>query len=566
MNLLNTLQEASGHPIDDLKKILMKDKRTKPLFQKHLDLDDIENKVEFLNTAKFFMLNNRNVLQFVEDRDYVKALSKSTLKRLRELKPTELTQKNIDDLLEFTSDLFREFGYVERSGISGATRKELVDWKNANGRYFDLTRATQRELMSIPGLRPTRPTLLYRGLLFNSHDLKERKRYDGQLEVGKGLQFLRSIREGSRIVDLDWDRASSWSTSKEVAMQFAKFGSAKSNFGATMQWLERAKNNKAIDGDLGFIISTLAKPDDILIDIERLVTAAHMKHGSEAEMILKPGKYTCRVYTKYTPAGEVDPSAGTEIDESIEKAVQGTREFARTWEVKSPEGVQSSEWRTIDAERALGQGDTDTFKKLASRGTKDEVLRSYGELKKFYDEYIRDLKTESLQSLLADVRVGKVIQWIIDLQKMMNGQDRHPAFKSPQNSRGLTTVKEMSPEQYRQASYTIMADRVKDGTSGRYTDSSIGRFMNTLAKGFGKKDAVDSDIHRRSRKDQEEQLNQILDGFFSTIDKERPADFEEASMALRNALAGAERNSRLLNTLLNERDTLSAATKSETSD
>jgi hypothetical protein len=226
MDLIQTLQEASGHPIDDLKKVMSKDKRVKAIFQKHLDLDDIENKGEFLNTVKFFLLNNRNVLKFVEDRDYIKDLSKNTLKKLREIRPAELSQKHIDDLLEFTNALFREHGHVERSGMSPKTRKEILDWVNANGRYFDLTTATRKELQSLPNIRPTRPILLYRGLLFSAGDLRERKRYDGQLEVGNGLKFLRSVREGTRVVDLEWDRASSWTTSKQTAMQFARFGPA----------------------------------------------------------------------------------------------------------------------------------------------------------------------------------------------------------------------------------------------------------------------------------------------------------------------------------------------------
>lgn len=564
MKLISTLQEASGHAIDDLKKVLTKDKRTKALFQKHLDLDEITNPVEFLNTVKFFLLNNRNVIQFVEDRDNVKSVSKHTLKKLRELKPTELTQRNVDDLLAFAADVFREHGYVERAGISGHVRKELVDWKNASGRFFDLSRGTQNELMSVPGLRPTRPTLLYRGLLFNPHDLKERKRYDGQMEVGKGLKFLQSIREGTRIVDLDWGRPSSWSTSKEVAMQFAKFGPAQSNFGATLQWLERGSQGKVIDGDLGFIISILAQPEDILIDIQRLVTSAHLKHGSEAEMILKPGTYTCRISTKFTQKGEVDPLAGTKIDDSVNAVVEAVREFSRTWNVSPPEGAVDADWSSISIDRLLERGESDAFVKLATLGTKTEVLRSYAELKDFYDTNIASLNTESLQSLLSDRRVGKSIEWIIDLQKFMNGQDAHPAFKTSNNSRGRTTVKEMTPEQYREAGYTLLSDRVKEGSSiGRYTDSAIGRNMNILLTGFGKSDKVDREIHRRGRKEQEEHIDHVLDGFFSKIGKDRPADKDEAVRLLRNALGGAERNARLLNTLLDQRETLDDALKSK---
>jgi hypothetical protein len=484
-------------------------------------------------------------------------MSSSTLKKLRELKPTALTQKDIDALQEFTSDLFREFSYVERNGISGPVRKELVDWKNSNGRYFDLSRSAQKELMSVPGLRPTRPTLLYRGLLFSSHDLKERKRYDGQMEVGKGLQFLRSVRDGSRVVDLEWDRASSWSTDRDTALAFAKFGSANSNFGATLQWLERGSKGHAIDGDLGFLISTLAQPEDILIDVARLNTAAHLKHGTEAEMILAPGQYTCRVTTKLTKKGEVDPTAPV-ADESVNSLIEAVREFSRTWKIDVPPGIVSTEWSTVDADRALSQGNTELFLALASRGVKEEVLRAYSELKKFYDEHVRSLSIEELQTLIADKKVGPVIDWITQLRKQMTSQNAHPAFKKPDNSKGRTTNDELTPEQFREAGYTVMSDRLKSLTqSGRFTDGMLGMYLNTLGKGFGVK--IDRDIHRRGRKEQEEAVDQMLDGFFKALKQERPADRDEAIRILRNAIAGAERNSRLLNELIHRRELLDDA-------
>jgi hypothetical protein len=377
------------------------------------------------------------------------------------------------------------------------------------------------------------------------------------MEVGKGLQFLRSVRDGSRVVDLEWDRASSWSTDRDTALAFAKFGSANSNFGATLQWLERGSKGHAIDGDLGFLISTLAQPEDILIDVARLNTAAHLKHGTEAEMILAPGKYTCRVTTKLTKKGEVDPTAPV-ADESVNSLIEAVREFSRTWKIDVPPGIVSTEWSTVDADRALSQGNTELFLALASRGVKEEVLRAYSELKKFYDEHVRSLSIEELQTLIADKKVGPVIDWITQLRKQMTSQNAHPAFKKPDNSKGRTTNDELTPEQFREAGYTVMSDRLKQLTqSGRFTDGMLGMYLNTLGKGFGVK--IDRDIHRRGRKEQEEAVDQMLDGFFKSLKQERPADRDEAIRILRNAIAGAERNSRLLNELIHRRELLDDA-------
>jgi hypothetical protein len=377
------------------------------------------------------------------------------------------------------------------------------------------------------------------------------------MEVGKGLQFLRSVRDGSRVLDLEWDRASSWSTDRDTALAFAKFGSAKNTFGATLQWLERSGRGDAIDGDLGFLISTLAQPEDILIDVLRLQTAAHLKHGSEAEMILAPGKYTCRVSTKLTKKGEVDPIAPV-ADESVNNVIEAVREFARTWKIDVPPGIIDENWSSVDAERALDHGNTDLFLSLCSRTVKEELLRSYSELKSFYDDHLKAIPTETLQSLVADKTAGLIIDWIVQLRKQMTGPNQHPAFKKPDNSRGRTTNDQLTPEQFRESGYTLLSDRVKEiAQGGRFTDGMLGLVLNKLGKGFGVK--IDRDINRRGRKEQEEAVSQMLDGFFKILKQERPADQTEALKILRNALTAAERNARLLNELLHRRELLDDA-------
>ena len=560
MQLLSTLQEASSIPIDDLQKVMKKDKRIKQVFQKTLDLNDIENKVEFLSTLKFFLQNNRNVLDFVEGRDYVKDVDKRTLKKLRELKPTELKQRDIDDLLTFVVDLFREHSYVERSGMTPGTRKEIIEWANKSGRYFNLTSAAQREIISLPNVRPTRPILLYRGLLFNSTDLKERKRYDGQLEVGDGLKFLRSVREGSRIVDLDWDRASSWSTSKEVAMRFARFRASSSSFDATMNWLSRKDH---IDGDLGFVISTLAQPEDVLIDMHRLVTSAHMKHGDEAEVILKPGSYRCRVSVKMTKEGEVDPLKTAEVDDSLNSAVEAVREFARTWQPPQFEELKTGGWRDIEVDRALQTGEGEKVVKLAQRDVKEQVLASYKEFKEFYDEHLANLPPASLETLQANPKIGKVVEWIVNLRKEMNANNRHPAFKAPQNSRGDVKTSALTPEQFRETAYATVHSRFNQATAGgRYTDNSVGYIMNQMLKSFGGE--VEKDLHRRGRKDQEEHTNKTVDAFLRMADVKKPESQEEAVKLVKNALLAAERNASLASKLLSWRKSLDEVTGTAT--
>lgn len=560
MQLITSLQEASGHSVEDLKRVMSKDKRIKGIFGKSLELDDIENKPEFLNTVKFYLLNNKNVLDFVDGRNNVKSIDKATLKKLRELKPTQLVQRDIDNLLQFVSDLFREYSFVERSGMSPALRKEILDWVNANGRYFDLPMWAQRELITLPNIRPSRPTLLYRGLLFKGSDLKERKRYDGQLEVGKGLKFLRSVKEGSRVVELDWDRASSWTTSREVAMRFAQFDSAKSNFEATMNWLHNSSQGNKIHGDLGFVITTLAQPDDVLIDMSRLITSAHIKHGDEGEFILKPGTYTCRISTKFSKKGEVDPVESSKVDDSINGAVDAIRDFASKWDISEFDELSTEDFRSADPERMLRAGEIEKFVKLAQRSTKEKLLKVWGELLDFYKEYIAPLSPAQLETLVGNTAVGKYIDWLNTVRKTMDETQTHSAFKTPDNSKGRTKVGTLTPEQYRETAYGPLHTKVKQATQGgRYTDWGVGAAMNSLAKGFGGEHYPD--IHRKGRKEQEEHTGNVMSSFFKAIGTDEPADREQATKVFQNAILAAERNSRLYNEVSHLRELLDDATK-----
>lgn len=560
MQLISQINEASGLPIDDLKKVMSKDARVKQIFGKRLDLEAIQNPTEFLKTLKFFFLDNRNVLDFVEGRDYVRALDKSTLKRLREVRPVDLEQKDIDALQTFVSDLFREHGYVEKSGMTPSTRKEVLDWVNANGRYFDLSRGVQKELESLPNIHPNRPTLLYRGLLFSASDLRERKRYDGTLDVGKGLQFLRSVRDGSRIVDLEWDRASSWSTQKDVALRFAQFGSAQSNFEATINWLSNASSNKKIHGELGFLISTLAKPEDVLLDVQRMVTQAHMKHGNEGEFILKPGKYTCRVSTKFSKAdGEVDAVASSKVDETVDAAVQAVKEFSKSWALDGAwTALKSDEWRGLDVERELRDENIGNFGILARASTKEAAIKAYDQVRQFYHDHVDSLTGEQLETLAANKNVGKIVRWLADLQKTFNENNRHKDFKSSDNHKGNTKEKHLSAEQSRETGYTPLSDKLATATKGgRYTDWNTATGIHTLLKAFT--GAAVKDTHKLKGVDQQKHIDNILSSFYEKFELEKPADREEAIRKMRSALMGAERNAAMLNKVLNLRSELDSA-------
>lgn len=326
MQLLQLLQEASDIDLDAVKAALKKDKNTKILFKKDSTLDDVEDKQKFLKTLKFLMFNNKNVLSFVKSRTVepaagqkngwgaVKNISSAEFSKYRSITVDKLDAHDFQMFKTIVKDVFSEHGDVTSGKMSTKAKKEIEEWVNGNNRWHSLSTHTQRELASIDALKPNKKVVLYRGILFKKYDLEKRTKYDGTTEEGNGLKFLKQIRDGSKIIDLNWDRPSSWTTSKQIATQFAKYGPAESNFSATLQWLERGQN--AIDGELGYVIAIHANPEDVLVDVSKIRQAMNAQHGDEGELILKPGKYLGKIISKYTVKGEVSDEEQAELDKN----------------------------------------------------------------------------------------------------------------------------------------------------------------------------------------------------------------------------------------------------------
>ena len=304
MLTLQILQEASQTSLADLKKEISKNPIVKVLLKKDLSIADISDPAKFVATIKFLLLNNDNVIQFVKSRAHIKSLRPNEFNDLRKITVDNL-ETRLDHLKMFTDDLFREFTFTEKSNITADTKKELKDWVNSNGKYHNLSSASIRELKTLKGLKPDQPIRLYRGVLFTKYDLEQKSNYDGTMYDGNGLRFLKQIKANERTIELDWEKPSSWTTDINVAERFAKYGPANSSFEATFQWLGRGQ--KKIDGELGYVISTLAHPNDVLFMTDKLNVSFHFQHGNESEVVLAPGMRLARVVKKYTVHGEVDP-------------------------------------------------------------------------------------------------------------------------------------------------------------------------------------------------------------------------------------------------------------------
>lgn len=347
MKLIKLLQEASSLSLADIKKAMLKDPKVAFIFKKELSLSDISDVSSLLASLKFYVLNNTSVMDFVEKRDNIKYLNKNAFSRLRKLKTEEFNEEALEEVREFLTDLFKEHNSVQKSIMSPELKKELANWVDSNSRYHNLSAYAIAELRSNPNFRKNKKIVVYRGVLFTEGDLKNRPSFGDSFTEGNGLKFLKSIRKGNKTVDLSWDRPSSWTTNKSVAERFAKFGPASSQFMAMSKWLDRAADKREIDGDLGYVVSTLVDPKDVLIDMSVISTNLAARDYGEDEVILAPGKYLVKIVKKFTVDGEVNPDAEV-IDNPVNSAVEYIKNEVSSFSI--PEKFTSKEFTTVMTE------------------------------------------------------------------------------------------------------------------------------------------------------------------------------------------------------------------------
>lgn len=557
MSLIQLLQEASSLPLDDLKKAVKKDATAAPVLKAGAKLEDIPDVEKFLATVKFHILNNEQVRKFVASRSNVKEVHKMHFDDLRKLRASDFDQDKLDYLTDFVKSLFKEHGTVVKGGMSTELKRKLNDWFNNSGTYYTLPTWAERELDSIPGIKPAGRIILYRGVLFSEDSLKERKKYDGTLEAGNGLKFLRSIRQDKRTVDLDWDRPSSWTKSKEVADRFARYAPSSSQFGAMMGWFEREKQERFIDGALGYVIAIYANPEDVLIDTEKFNANFHMKHGDEREVVLKPGTYTVRIVKKYTVKGEVDPeaaaeSAPTTVLDSIEKVKSLADRFTLDKDLTDAVNSIGNGWRVNDSANMLK--DVKLFSTLATKGATTIALSKWEQLMDFYNKELVEVNVDDLRAdnFLGDEETAKKAQALKDLISWFKSKVRHSQFKDGRsNSTG--PKHELSATEYRK---TIKADDISSlepallvGT--RVTDYRAGNAIADFARHLGVSIPASAKPHQFGKDKQQAMLNDILQAFFQKLNLDASEDLAENKRNFINIMKIAYRNQHMIHDMSN---------------
>ena len=564
MQLLKLLQEASSLQISDLKKAIKKDPRAAQILNKDLDLDSIRDKDAFLATLKYYFFNNSEVRNFIDNRTSVKGIYKKTFNELRMIRGKDLTAENLAEIKELIDIVFKEFASVERGSMSSELRKQLRDWFNTSGRYYNLPEWAMAELKSLPNVRPKKRIIVYRGVLFKSHDLKSKKTYDGSLEEGNGLKFLKSIRAGGREVDLEWDRPSSWTTSKSVALRFAQYGPASSQGAAMMQWFDRSMSKAAIDGALGYVISTFANPDDILIDTN-LAGGGTTLHTGEAEVILQPGEYLSRVVHKFTVDGEVDPGMSEVKDEDlpIASVIRATTSFAKTFDINDLLDVTKNDFRRpVWASSSIAiLANINLFKKLVLNSATTSVIHSYDKALEFYkkelDKVTKDELTADKYATKEELR--KKVEQLDKLIANFRNNVVHSKFKSDKNLKAVGKQHELTGEEYRTTikCYDVNTLEKELLVKGKIDSREGDMAIKDLANAVGVTLPGSSNMSKFGAPKQKPVFDEIVEAFFKNTGLDKPVDTNEGIKTILNLIRKAYRNYEMTELLENIQEILS---------
>lgn len=532
--LISQLNEASDIPLAQLKATMKKDKRVNVIFTKSPQLDEIKDPVEFVRTVRYYLLNNKNVIEFVKSRSVASTrVSNWYLKSVRQARPEALTQASLDSIVEVASDIFRDLTTVTNVTISSDTMGTLWHWLDKQAGYRgDLSYTAVREFLTFPSIRPEQPVRLYRGLAFDERSLEEKPDGNGAMTVGSGLKFLRSVRQGKRVADAEWDLATMWTRDIEKARATA--------FSDNSWEQDRTK----ISGKLGFLISVLAKPSDIIVDTAML--GPKVQHDPPT-VVLKAGKYTVRVVKKWTPEGEVDPTEMPDETSDAASVAESITMFAHVWKLPFPE----PDFITMD--RGVGgvKGQ-ENFLQLIKPETTTKIIKAYDTLRDYYNEHIKDVTEDQLNALAGDKRYSAAVQVLKILHDKMSYKVQHPTERDTRYSgdrkKYVPRAELSGRDTWEGDKYFSMREIIPSMvTFKRLQDWQTANKINDLGRMSGL--PIISSLHQKAGKIQQEQLEKAISGFFKAIGEPVPASRPAAAHRIAEVVRTAERNASMLNNL-----------------
>lgn len=435
-----------------------------------------------MKTMRRLMFNNHDVRKLLDTVTQYKYL----------LKPGYAP--SADSLKYVLKDFAKRVSSIKRGALSARAKKELRDYMDSFSGRLRPSQSTIDEIMSIPSLRPNKPVVLYRGLMF------ERSSYRPEESEAKMAPFLKAIRAGQRSLTLPQEKMSSWSYSPAIAERFARYKAHHGKMDGMMSFLSRSKEKRHIDGELGVIVQTIARPEDILVDTTLLDLETN---HSEAEVILRPGAKLVRIFTAYNQHGELDLHGGaaeeSETDRKIKEVVSAAQMVDIQTTFVKPVWASSLDW---------------SFERMSY------AYEKRGQLVK---------KAQALFDQINPVVEG------IDIRTL------DPTTVAPENMAKLTALKYLSKymammrEHGDAMTYFKEANRPKNryggrGSDGDFFEANRQELYKMAMKLEGK------EVHYRDRipvyyrlkpENQEALLGKLVDHYIELAGKERPETWNE---------------------------------------
>jgi hypothetical protein len=520
------LEEASNIPLDQLKDRMKKDPRVKMIFQRTLNLDEIKDKDEFIRTLRYYLFSNENVRRYVEKRGSAANLSgygwKNINKRLQ--KGSLGQQYQLDALLSIVKDLFSDASMVQKKNLSKRAHDDLHSWLSRQSIGWptgNLSVHTAYELASLE-LKPTKPTTLYKAFMFDELDFRQISSWSGD---GQGLNFLKSIRQGKRIADLDFNAHSVWSTNKKHAMRDAIFGQH--------TWSELNDNTPRkianLRGVLSFVVSIRATPDNVLVDFSQTHPYWGWPNSNSvhaAQMIIRPGKYACRVTNKFTKEGEVDLDAGAKDDAGgidLEQVKEQLSLLGRILKLPFPkiyfEGV----------DRAWNPEEVRQIAVLADTKNQEIILKLMRQVISLYNKHFRDIDVKEISSQAS--QNPATFKAIVELQELFKQTVSHKKYANPHSrtKHGAKEISDVDPDDLATINQNYHNSNLKNAVTTiesqkRSTQYQTLSVFSGLAKIADPNYSKPDNLHLRSWKQQKEYIDLALDGFYKIIGKPKPTD------------------------------------------
>lgn len=324
--LLDILFERHAPSLQDALKVLKQHPVTSGVFKREsMDGADAMEMIKVIYNTVLKHHNIRNILNDVGIRyKYF-------------MPPYDPTHEyNADSVVYFIKEFAKLASRHQKGKLSTQAKKSIRDYIESYSGRARLPQQVITELLATPGIRPDKPVILYRGMMFQ-------KSYNGSYDE-RALAFFDSVRKGRDRMTMDMKGMSSWTYDTKTAERFARYRANSGNFDGMMSALSRSAEKRHIDGELGIIMQTIARPEDIIVDTTMIDLGSNFGGFDESEVILKPGAKVIRIFTAFNQNGVIDLKNIAEEESPAEKLIKDVISAAQAIDIQTKYDASDRSW------------------------------------------------------------------------------------------------------------------------------------------------------------------------------------------------------------------------------